>query len=82
MEDERLIWCSDPGCKCASSLDDWNMYDVPVTFCVKAPRASAANAYVRDVLKTRLNLYLNGHAYKDDHAFVDGHAKLCDCSNH
>lgn len=83
MGDESLTWCADPNCKCGhSKLPDWQMFDVPVTFSVKAPSAAAAEAYVRQVLETRLNLYTDGEAYKDDHAFVDGHARVCDCQGH
>lgn len=82
-EAERMIVCENANCKCsAPKLVDWQMYDVPVTFSVLAPRGVAAEAYVRQCLEQRLDLYTRGAAYERDHAFVDGNARLCDCQGH
>lgn len=83
MESASLVWCDQEGCTCGhSKLADWQMFDVPVTFSVSAPTASAAEAYVRQTLESRLDLYTDGLAYERDHAFVDGHARVCDCNGH
>lgn len=69
--------------KSGKALEAWAMFDVPVTISVKAPNASASEAYVRQFLdSSRFDLYTDGEAYKDDHAFVDGSARRCECVGH
>lgn len=62
------------------------MYDVPVTFSIRAPSAELATAFVTDWIKqyphNAPDVYEGyGHGPRD-HAFVDGDTRLCDCVGH
>jgi hypothetical protein len=85
-EDRLPMVCATPGCTgCGADhkLENWVMYDVPLTLSVLAPHESAARAYTDQWLASgRVSLYSDGPAYNRDHIFRDGEPRRCDCVGH